>query len=156
MKRTVWLLICVVMLVAVSGCDASSLPHKELSTPTSPTESKPLATFEIRDEDGTVLLDGGDLQSAGPSWSPSADGEYIPVVTVSFNQSGAQAFAEATENNIGRTLEMYVDDELITAPIVHETITGGAAIISGHFDTLEEAKELADRINSAILYEDTK
>jgi preprotein translocase subunit SecD len=47
-------------------------------------------------------------------------------------------------------LAILLDDELISAPIVQEKISGGSAVISGDF-TLEEAKKTTIQLNAGAL-----
>lgn len=51
---------------------------------------------------------------------------------------------------MGDVILIYMDDTLLSSPGVEEAIYGGQAMISGDFTT-EEAKELADKINSGAL-----
>ena len=73
-----------------------------------------------------------------------------PVVSLEFNKEGAQLFEEITKRNVGKPLAIYIDNVLISAPIVRETIKGGKAQIEGKF-TIEEAKELARNLNAGAL-----
>lgn len=73
-----------------------------------------------------------------------------PVIGLSFNDEGKKIFAELTKNNVGRQIAIYLDGELLSAPRVNEPILTGEAIITGKF-TIEEAKELATRLNSGAL-----
>jgi len=49
-----------------------------------------------------------------------------------------------------RRLAIFLDGEIITAPTVQESITGGQATISGSF-TIPEARLLAQRLNAGAL-----
>lgn len=78
-----------------------------------------------------------------------------PIVSLSFNEEGADIFAQLTKENIGKTIAIFLDRNLgnlepISAPVVREEITGGKAQITGQF-TPEEAKELVGRLNSGAL-----
>lgn len=61
-----------------------------------------------------------------------------------------EKFAEITKRLQGKALAIYLDDELLSAPKVQQTLTDGKAQISGSY-TREEAKELADTINLGAL-----
>lgn len=74
----------------------------------------------------------------------------LPVVSLTFSDEGKQLFAEATRRNIGKQIGIFIDQFLISAPVVEQEISDGNAIISGDF-TLEEAKQLAISINSGAL-----
>lgn len=73
-----------------------------------------------------------------------------PIVGLSFDSEGAELFEEITRENIGKTLAIYLDGELVSAPTVNTAISGGQAIIEGDFD-IEEAKVLVGRLNSGAL-----
>jgi protein-export membrane protein SecD len=67
-----------------------------------------------------------------------------------FNDEGAQRFAEATSENIGKKIMIVMDDSVISAPTVQTAITDGKAIISGSF-TGESAENLAALIRAGSL-----
>lgn len=78
-------------------------------------------------------------------------------VTLEFNREGGERFATLTQNvaGTGRSLGIFLDNELISAPTVDvqyaETgITGGRASISGRFTT-EQASELAIQLRGGAL-----
>lgn len=73
-----------------------------------------------------------------------------PEVGLTFTEKGAKMFEEITKRNVGKPLAIYVDNQLISAPTVQQTITGGQAVITGNF-SLDEAKKLAIAINSGAL-----
>src|SRR3990172_4561473 len=92
-------------------------------------------------------LTGADLKSADVGFDQTTG---KPVVNIEFNQAGAEKFAAITEKNIGRALPIILDEEVISAPIVQQAITGGRAQISGEF-TLDQAKNLAIQLNAGAL-----
>jgi len=59
-------------------------------------------------------------------------------------------FEKITEENVGKTVAIYLDNEPISVPVVNEAIKGGQAQISGSFTPME-AKELVGRLNSGAL-----
>ncbi|MEL6248214.1 MAG: protein translocase subunit SecD [Cyanobacteria bacterium J06627_15] len=78
-------------------------------------------------------------------------------VAIVFNQEGGEAFAELTKNiaGTGRSLGIFLDDQLISAPTVDVRnaatgITGGRAVITGNFDT-EAARELEIQLRGGAL-----
>lgn len=100
----------------------------------------------FQDEEGNVVLEGSDIASAegvvGQDETTKSN-EYI--VTLSMTDEGAQKFAEATANNVGKTISIVYDGEEISSPQVRQAITGGQAQIDG-MESIEEAKELASFI----------
>lgn len=75
---------------------------------------------------------------------------FEPQVLLEFNSEGAKIFQEITSKNVGKRLAIFIDDVLISAPVVRETISGGKAQITGRFTT-EEAKTLARNLNAGAL-----
>ncbi len=73
-----------------------------------------------------------------------------PQVALEFNSEGAKLFADITKRNINKPLAIFVDNFLISAPIVQQEIIDGQAVITGNF-SLNEAKKLAISINSGAL-----
>jgi len=105
------------------------------------------AMLEFRDEDGNTALTGTDLKDAQASTNPQTGQN---VVNLEFSDEGAQKFADLTMRNVGRTIAILLDGEVLTAPNVREPILGGRAEITGQ-KTLEEAQNLAVVLRSGAL-----
>ncbi len=75
---------------------------------------------------------------------------YESQVLLELNSEGAEIFKELTAKNIGRRLAIYIDNDLISAPVVREVIPNGRAQITGNF-TVDEAKELVRNLNAGAL-----
>ena len=105
------------------------------------------AMLEFRDEDGHTVLTGTDLKDAQASTNPQTGQN---VVNLEFSDEGAQKFADLTMRNVGRTIAILLDGEVLTAPNVREPILGGRAEITGQ-KTLEEAQNLAVVLRSGAL-----
>jgi preprotein translocase subunit SecD len=73
-----------------------------------------------------------------------------PQVALIFTDEGAKLFAKITERNVGKPVAIYLDQFLLSAPVVQQKIEGGNAVITGNF-TVDEAKKLAIAINSGAL-----
>ncbi len=72
-------------------------------------------------------------------------------VSLSLNGDGAKLFGDITRRNLGKQVAIYLDGAPITAPpVVQSEITSGDAVISGNF-TVQEAKNLANRLNAGAL-----
>jgi SecD/SecF fusion protein len=106
--------------------------------------------LEFKDEAGKVVLDGADIQSADAAISNnnSVSKEYL--VELVLTADGTKKFATATTANVGKTLSIYYDNKLVSAPSVKEAITGGKAYIDGQ-ESYEEAKDLASIIRIGAL-----
>jgi preprotein translocase subunit SecD len=92
-----------------------------------------------------IMVDGADLIDAQPTFQ---DG--LPVVSFSFNTTGAKRFADATQQNVGKLFAIVLDNEVISAPVIRSPILGGNGIISGDFQ-LEEVQELALLLRAGAL-----
>ncbi len=128
--------------------------------PSKPQE--PLVINASMIKNGTLDLTSA-LDKVGPYVSSGLTGQYLdhatlefnsttsqPVVALQFNEEGAKKFEEITKNNVGKTIAVFLDGGVISAPIVNEAITGGKAVINGTF-TPEEARQLVGRLNSGAL-----
>lgn len=104
----------------------------------------------------TPVLYGDDVSDAGIFRYNGQDITRVGKleVSLSFTDKGSQLFADATQrlvNRGGGQIAIVLDNEIISAPYVHNTaITGGQATIMGNF-TDEEAKNLALLIRGGAL-----
>ena len=72
------------------------------------------------------------------------------IVGLQFNTKGSDLFAQVTRENSGKILAIFLDNDVISAPVIREEITGGKAVISGNF-TPEEARTLVRDLNYGAL-----
>lgn len=105
------------------------------------------ARLTFRDPDGNILVEGKDVKESVVQLDKKTG---KPVVTLVFNNEGAKQFADATERLVGKRISIYMDETLISAPNVREKISGGNSVISD-IGSVEEAKDLSDKINSGAL-----
>lgn len=105
------------------------------------------AKLEFLDPDGEVILTGANLVRAQASFGPLGE----PIVTLQFDAEGTRLFREATERLLRQTITIMIDGEVITSPIVNEVIPTGEAQISGGFESLEDAQNLAVALSSGAL-----
>ena len=103
------------------------------------------AHLEFKTADGETIMDGSAVVSAEMGY---LDGQ--PVVQFTLNDEGATAFATATAENVGSTISIELDGEVISAPKVNQASTGGQGYIEGNF-TAESAQQLAMLIQSGAL-----
>ncbi len=94
-----------------------------------------------------VLVSGADLTDAQPGFDQRS-GE--PIVSFRFNTSGSRKFAQATSENVGQPFAIVLDNEVISAPVIREPITGGSGQISGSF-TVQAANDLAILLRAGAL-----
>ena len=107
-----------------------------------------MLTFQ--DPEGNIIIQGTDVREAKAGNIQTESGGLEPVVELTLNDSGRESFAEATKTYLGQSISIYMDDQLISAPVVNDEIPSGQAIISGIGD-YAEAKQLADTINAGAL-----
>ena len=97
----------------------------------------------------TVLLDGSLVESA-QAGVITENGATQYVVSLEFNDEGAEKFKEATTTYLNQTISIWMDDVMLSYPTVNSVISNGSAQISGNF-TAEEATALATKINAGAL-----
>lgn len=100
-------------------------------------------------------LTGRYLESAQLSFSQAgvATGGGLqsqPVVNLSFDREGSVLFEELTRENVGKTIAIFLDGDVVSTPLVNAPISGGNAVIEGNF-SIEEARTLVGRLNSGAL-----
>lgn len=100
----------------------------------------------FKDENGNVLLTGNDVKDA----TAVLTNEGKAIIQLKFTPEGTQKFAEATKNNLNKTIEISMDDQVLTKPVVNTEITEGEAVIEGS-RSFEEANKVASIIQSGAL-----
>lgn len=95
---------------------------------------------------GSVYVTGKDLKDAKTTY----DNLGRPVVSLEFDEQGSKLFDNATAENIKKQIAIVLDGSVVSAPVVQERISGGAAQISGRF-TPEEARNLAIMLRAGAL-----
>lgn len=107
-------------------------------------------------EDLELVLTGKDVANAQVGMDTESTASQSYVVHLSLNDSGKEAFKEATTKakEDGSRISIWMDDEQISAPSVSAVISDGQASISGSFtgeNGYTDAKKLADMINGGSL-----
>ena len=102
--------------------------------------------LEFKDPEGNVVLTGKDVKEA----TAILDDTSRPVVSLELNEEGQAKFAEATANNIGKTISISMDNEVVSQPVVQSAITDGKAVING-MSSMDEATKLSGIISSGAL-----
>jgi len=73
-----------------------------------------------------------------------------PYVAIEFNSLGARLFDQATAANVGKRFAIVLDNNIYSAPVIRERISGGSAQISGSF-TEKTAADLAIVLRAGAL-----
>ena len=105
------------------------------------------AQLNFKDEAGNVIIEGAMVKNA----QAAQDENGRPCVSFELNDEGAKLFAEGTAANLGKTISIELDGEVISAPTVNSVISGGQGQITSSSFTAEEAKTLANLILSGAL-----
>lgn len=105
--------------------------------------------LSFQTEDGTVVLTGSNIKSAeAGTYDENGIANY--VVSLSMDDEGAKAFADATAANIGKPIYIYYDGQVVSAPTVQSSITDGECVIE-NMESYEEAEDLASTIRIGAL-----
>lgn len=104
-------------------------------------------TIEEMKADGSILLEGTDVESATAVTGYDSMQNTIIAVDLVMTSEGREKFAVATERAYtkGETLGIYFDGNIISAPSVNGVFTDGKAQISP-MESRERAEELASYI----------
>ncbi|MCK9371533.1 protein translocase subunit SecD [Candidatus Dojkabacteria bacterium] len=92
-------------------------------------------------------LTGADLKSAATVFDRNTG---KPSVSIEFSEEGSKKFEEITGRNVGKSVVIILDNDIVSSPQVNEKIIGGKAQISGSF-TVEEANKLEVQLNAGAL-----
>ncbi len=109
-----------------------------------PMQNQPNQRIAVRRR---VDVDGGDLTDARAGTNGQS-GEW--VVNFTFNSVGARRFADITRANVNRRFAIVLDNQVISAPVIREPITGGRGQISGSFNA-QSANDLAVLLRAGAL-----
>lgn len=123
------------------------LEFKLVKVGVNPLEIVSTSTPQVGDLFEETGITGTLLERASLEFEPTT-GE--PAVLVQFNSEGKALFGKVTEENIGRNLAIFLDGNVISAPVIRERIPDGRAQISGGF-TPDEAKRLVRDLNYGAL-----
>ena len=138
-------------LAVLQSSDEASKNTEEI---TKLRESLKASEQAIVDLFESVGLTGKNLKDALPQ--PTQAGNLWEVA-IRFDDEGGKKFAQLTKNlaGTGRSLGIFLDNQLISAPVVGAEfadtgIAGGRAVITGNFN-LESARDLAIQIKGGSL-----
>jgi preprotein translocase subunit SecD len=108
------------------------------------SQSSPKVPYVVKKQ---VLVSGAELNDAQTGFDQRTN---EPIVSFRFNSTGARKFAQATQENVGLPFAIVLDNEVISAPVIREPITGGQGQISGSF-TVQSANDLAILMRAGAL-----
>ncbi len=132
--------------VNASPADARSgkLPAGDELLPSDQTvNGQPTQYYVVRRR---VMVSGDTLIDAQPTFGQNNE----PVVSFTFDSTGARRFADATKDNVKKPFAIVLDNKVISAPVIQEPILGGKGQISGSFTT-QTANDLALLLRAGAL-----
>lgn len=105
-------------------------------------------TIEELEASGDIVLSGTEVATAQATYETNqTTNQQNPVVSLTLDESGKEAFAEATtrayENN--ESIGIYYDGRFVSVPHVQNAITDGNCVING-MESYEAAQDLASYI----------
>jgi preprotein translocase subunit SecD len=125
-----------------------------------------MAKLEFRDEGGILVTEegifpnpavppivtGANLVESTAMITTLKDGRISNVVSLEFDREGTSRFADATTKafNEGRTILIFLDDEVVQIAGVEEPITTGKAVIV-NYESLEVARQMEIMLDSGSL-----
>ena len=97
--------------------------------------------------DGDAVVTGTQVSDAKAGYQQDDMGNKQIVVSLTFNDDGKKAFADATTKafSAGESIGIYYDGHFISVPSVQAAITDGRAVITGE-SSIESAENLASTI----------
>lgn len=132
-----------------------SIPSKDDAAGLFVIIGKPAGIEFVIDDTDDVVLTGDDVVSAtgayGNTGTSSGTGAYV---SLELTTAGVSKFSEATGNNVGKTMSIYLvydgvrESSPITTATINSQITGNPIITMGGSATETDAKNLATQINS--------
>lgn len=134
------------LLEFVDTGDYSPPEGSFLVTDYSPT-GEPVAAPESGEPVFRTIMTGADLDSVSVTQDTLGVGYSINFILKS---NGSRIFADHTSANVGKYLTIVLDKQVISSPIINDTIIGGQGSISGNF-TFESANAFAIQLRYGSL-----
>lgn len=151
------------LIVELAGVKDISEAIKEIGETPFLEFKEPKENYEEILEKNQKVIEDGEGELEDPFKSTPLTGRYLkkaelgfdnttqePLVLIEFNDEGAKIFEQLSEKNIKKPLAIYIDNILLSSPVVQEKISGGSARITGNF-TLDEARKLSRNLSAGAL-----
>lgn len=112
-------------------------------------------TLTFRSKDGTekepnqynkIELIGTDFVEGGAK----VEFNSLKQPQISIKLKDAKKFEEVTQRLLGKELAIFLDENMLSNPVVQSVLSDGSASITGQY-TVDEAKQLRDNINLGAL-----
>jgi SecD/SecF fusion protein len=130
------------------------LVHPTMSAAQAEAQGIPSGYMILPSKDGGSELLNENVELGGESLTNASSGfdqqNGQAVVSFQFNTSGAITFGQITSANVGKRFAIVLDNQVITAPVINQPITGGSGQISGSFNS-QTAADLAVQLKAGAL-----
>jgi preprotein translocase subunit SecD len=108
--------------------------------------TKEPAELTFRGPDGTNEMLGSDFVEG----AAKVEFDQSNRPNISIQVKDKEKFRQVTQKLLGKPLAIYLNEQMLSDPVVQQVLSDGRATISGNY-TFEEAKKLADTINLGAL-----
>jgi preprotein translocase subunit SecD len=108
------------------------------------------AQLEFIGPDDEVVITGAHVIESNAVYQTNSLGAQEAVVSLKLNEEGTALFAQATQKFLNQVIEIKLDGDVISEPMVSAVITNGEAVIQG-MGTIEQAGNLAMLIKAGAL-----
>lgn len=122
----------------------AQLDFRELTSELEATSAAEEITLE---NTSSTSFTGNDFKVARVEFDQT-DGS--PIIVFETKPESAKKFGDITTQLVGRKLAIFLDGEIVSAPIVQVPITEGSGSITGQF-TIEGARDFAKLLNAGAL-----
>jgi len=139
MKTIIAVILTLVLVCSASAMDQMTIGiFKVLGEPTPDTQEmilKDKDTSETLHVDRNIQLSDRDFKSLS-----LVDGDEISIL-ITLTGEGAKKFAELTKSSIGKRVAIVADNQVLSAPVVRQEISGDSIQITGNL-----SREVAEKI----------
>jgi SecD/SecF fusion protein len=97
-------------------------------------------------ENNRAYINGNDIDRAMQDF----DQRGRIGVSIRMTSKGATKWSTLSNQNVGKTVAICMDDMVVSSPVIREPMNTGTAIITGNF-TVDEAKDFAALLNAGSL-----
>jgi len=119
----------------------------KILNPDAPALTASSTIEEVNNQFLTTDLTGRYVETAQVQFDQQTN---IPEILLTFDSEGKDLFAKITKEQIGKPIAIVLDGQILSAPVVRDSITDGKAVISGNF-TIQEARSLVRNLKYGAL-----
>lgn len=127
--------------------DTQSILLKLLDDETKTPEQVKIEIYNAYQASG---LTGGQLERASVVFGQNPGALASTQISLKFNDEGGKLLEKITKENIGKEMAIFLDGEMLSAPVIQSEIYSGEGQITGDF-TPEEARDLVQNLNFGAL-----